>query len=283
MFQTSRPVRLSLAVGAAGVLLTGAPAWAADLSGTDGPDVLAGTLSPDVIQGLAGGDVLRGRAGGDRMFGGEGSDDLYGQPGKDFLDGGPGDDWLDGGTGPDVLTSVDAGTDFLNGGDQDDILTADAGNATIRGDAGDDYLGGAGDGILQFYGGEGADELELVGTYDDSTASGGPGQDHVQVTGTTGTVRGGTDADRIFVSAGGRVAGALIGGDGDDTISAQNGDADEIRCGPGVDTVHVDLDDTLSDCEIVFHRIEGTGGDDDLVGTQLNDVFVGLASPEPTR
>ena len=44
----------------------------------------------------------------------------------------------------------------------------------------------------------------------------------------------------------------LAGGDGDDRISAVDGETDRISCGPGHDTVIADADDVVArDCESV--------------------------------
>ena len=91
--------------------------------------------------------------------------------------------------------------------------------------------------------------------------------------GRTGTIRGGADADMIALDPRARAFGPLVAGDGDDTVYAQNGVVDDVRCGPGTDDVSIDLEDVMSDCEVVFHRIDGTGGDDDLVGSRWNDII----------
>lgn len=87
------------------VLLTAslaAPAAAAVINGTNGPDVLVGTAKADTIRGYAGNDTLRGSTGADRLYGGSGADRLY--PGKDsktdVLRGGPGPDRINARIGP---------------------------------------------------------------------------------------------------------------------------------------------------------------------------------------
>lgn len=86
-----------------------APAAAAVINGTSGPDVLVGTRSADTIHGYAGADKLHGKAGNDWLYAGRGADSVYagygadhiygGRDGKrDVLYGGPGNDriiaWL---------------------------------------------------------------------------------------------------------------------------------------------------------------------------------------------
>jgi hypothetical protein len=41
----------------------------------------------------------------------------------------------------------------------------------------------------------------------------------------------------------------LRGGDGDDRLYSDNGEADEVRCGPGRDRAVVDSEDAVSGCE----------------------------------
>jgi hypothetical protein len=61
--------------------------------------------------------------------------------------------------------------------------------------------------------------------------SGGPGND---------AITGGSKAD------------VLLGGEGDDTINAQDGVADQVDCGPGSDTASVDSFDAVANCEQVL-------------------------------
>ena len=79
----------------------------ANLTGTDGDDLLVGGAGGDTIQGGAGDDTLQGLAGDDSLAGGAGADQLYGGDGDDTLDGGTAPDgrfdFLDGGAGQDQL------------------------------------------------------------------------------------------------------------------------------------------------------------------------------------
>jgi Ca2+-binding RTX toxin-like protein len=100
---------------------------------------------------------FRGTNGDDQFFGGLDRDVLYGQGGNDWLTGGANDDYLNGGAGNDELNGDD-GFDRLRGGAGDDVLvdtlgggdiSCGAGNdwafidgATVRGDRGNDNLGG---------------------------------------------------------------------------------------------------------------------------------------------
>jgi Ca2+-binding RTX toxin-like protein len=74
--------------------------------GLGGDDTLTGTTGDDSLFGGNGKDVILGDAGNDTLVGGNG---------KDFLDGGAGDDSLVGGNGSDQLVG-DGGNDILSGG-----------------------------------------------------------------------------------------------------------------------------------------------------------------------
>jgi Ca2+-binding RTX toxin-like protein len=104
---------------------------------TQGSDWIIGGFGDDILSGGAGDDDLRGLAGNDTLHGDEGDDLLFGGPGHDSLDGWTGRDVLDGGAGNDTLYG-EAGNDTLIGG---------AGNDTLRGGAGNDtYVFGRGSG-----------------------------------------------------------------------------------------------------------------------------------------
>ena len=97
-------IRLTRALPVAALLAVGvaAPAAAAMINGTAGPDVLVGTSTADTIRGYAGDDTLRGKGGADNLYGGRGADRLY--PGDDVktdvLRGGPGADTINARVGP---------------------------------------------------------------------------------------------------------------------------------------------------------------------------------------
>lgn len=86
-----------------------APAAAAVINGTSGPDVLVGTAKADVIRGYAGADRIHARAGGDTVDTGKDKkrDRVWAGPGADRIHGYLGD-YIHAGAGDDVirLTSV---------------------------------------------------------------------------------------------------------------------------------------------------------------------------------
>jgi hypothetical protein len=110
-----------------------------------------------------------------------------------------------------------AGDDLIKGKRSRDRLAGNKGNDTLEGGKGKDKLrGGAGDDVL----------------------SGGPGNDRMI---------GGTGENQLNMAN-----GVEQGSPGNDVINARNGNADEIDCGAGDDTVYVDrAEDGVYGCEKV--------------------------------
>ncbi|MBV6865632.1 calcium-binding protein [Xanthomonas euvesicatoria] len=89
--------------------------------GTQGDDVYEGTAAPDQIVGYAGNDVLSGGMGDDQVNGGDGDDILHGNAGDDTLVDGKGLDIVYGDDGNDVFhVEVDEYADRFIGGAGDD-------------------------------------------------------------------------------------------------------------------------------------------------------------------
>jgi ABC-type transport system substrate-binding protein/Ca2+-binding RTX toxin-like protein len=140
--------------------ITGGPG-SEQVQGGDDVDDVRGGAGNDYLQGGNGNDTLHGGADTDRLFGEDGDDQLRGDDGNDALEGGigvddleggagedqlgspfaaePGDDALDGGAGSDSLYGGQ-GTDELLGGTGDDSLFVFAGNDTVNGQGGADWL-----------------------------------------------------------------------------------------------------------------------------------------------
>jgi Ca2+-binding RTX toxin-like protein len=142
--------------------------------------------------------TVDGGAGDDRITTGDGSDSLIGGPGRDLLDGGPGPDVFDGGDNRDTVTYErrTAGQPVV---------------VDIDGAVGDD--GGAID-----EDGSGMRDSVLTSV---ENVKGGAGDD--LITGSDGPNRlvGGPGADQLH------------GLGANDLIRAQDGESDEITCGPG--------------------------------------------------
>jgi hypothetical protein len=155
---------------------------------------------------------------------------VTGSPAANHLRGGGFDDVLIGGS-PTIarpLSKTGVTDDVLEGFGGNDRLSGEGGNDLLNGGDGDDTLNG-GDGPDTIQGGNGNDTMTAsVGS---DTFSGGAGND---------TMEGGTGVDHFS------------GGAGADSIDARDGNAESVACGTEVDSVDVDLRDTvLDDCENV--------------------------------
>jgi len=211
---------------------------------------LKGSTTDDFFFGSKFKDVFDGRAGDDYIFGADGTDNLTGGDGNDSIYGGLGSDKALGGLGRDNLYGG-LGNDKLYGGEGRDTLNGDEGNDSLYGDAGRDDLYG-GDGNDKLYGGEEDDYLS--GLEGNDRLDGGRGDDHLS---------GGTGTDNLSGGAGddyidGRdpspstnpttppVANKdrLLGGDGNDTIAADDGD--NALGGKGVDTLEIRFESNSS-------------------------------------
>jgi hypothetical protein len=157
----ARAVSLALLV----LALAAAPAMAAVLTGTDGPDVLAGGGGDDTLSGLGGNDRLRGGGGNDTLDGGPGADDMAGGSGRDAVSYAQStgvvvslDDLANDGA-PGEQDNAQTDIEDIFGGPGNDDLRGNAGANTIDGGAGDDRLRGGG-GRDSLFGGDGADRLD---------------------------------------------------------------------------------------------------------------------------
>jgi Ca2+-binding RTX toxin-like protein len=112
-------------------------AYADDLWGNDGVNVLKGMDGNDSLKGFGGADTLYGGDGNDNLYGNDGNDTLHGENGNDRLTGGAGADIMIGGAGADtfVFTSLTESTvaapdqinDFSDlAGDKIDLSAIDA-------------------------------------------------------------------------------------------------------------------------------------------------------------
>ena len=240
------------------------------LSGDDeinagpGDDRVIGDIGDDLIRGGLDNDTINGGPGNDSLFGNEGDDEAFGLGGDDHLDGGSGADKLLGGDDTDTLFGDDgddvinggAGDDQAYGGADNDVVFGLTGNDQLLGDAGDDRVFGqigndfvdGGAGNDQLFGNEGDDAITVPsGT---NIINGGPGND---------TLDGGTGPDTIYGDGnlaqagndqifGGAGPDQLFGFAGEDSITADDGEADLINGGPDNDTCAVDLVDTTFNC-----------------------------------
>ena len=214
---------LATSVATAALLSCGAVAFAAEIVGTGGPDLLLGTSSGDEITGLDGDDTIVGFGGADIVRGGSGDDIISGE-----------------GTCPNTGSVVvycippggAAGADRLFGGSGQDQINGHGRGDRIAGQGGDDEVrGGGGD--------------DRVGT--------GSGEDFVHGDGGADKITAGTGEDRIWGDGGrdritpGSGKDDVFGGGGNDTIFARDGSRDRIRLRPRFDVVFATARDRISD------------------------------------
>jgi Ca2+-binding RTX toxin-like protein len=175
--------------------------------------------------------------------GGFDRDTLNGTGNDDRFSGGPGDDALSGG----------AGADRFRGGDGFDTLAA--GEYRFPGAVRIVQDDQAGDGRTGENDDVGADVERVIASEAADTLTGGAGRQVLDAAGGNDTLGGGAGAD------------VLQGGYGSDVIDAQEGEPDDVSCGPGGDRVRADSYDTLSgDCETV-ERTTQVGPFEDLAPT----------------
>ena len=128
-------------------------------------DIHAGD-GDDRVTGYDGDDIIHGESGNDVLFGGDGNDSLYGGEGNDYVYTSHGDDQIFGDEGSDNLEDL-YGDNVIHGGQGDDVIL---GRGDLYGDEGADDISGHG----SLDGGSGNDTLDATQA---STLSGGTGDD----------------------------------------------------------------------------------------------------------
>jgi RTX calcium-binding nonapeptide repeat (4 copies) len=174
-----------LVVAAALTFALASPAFAAEILGTAGDDVLEGGQDGDAIYGLSGNDRISAGAGDDSLEGGPGADDLAGGEGADAVSYADHDgvqvtiDDLANDGADGELDNVHTDIEDVYGSPGADRLEGAAGPNTVDGGAGDDVLlGGAGEDHL--FAGEGDDQIEARDGIADAIDC-GPGADRAIV------------------------------------------------------------------------------------------------------
>lgn len=174
--------------------------------------------------------TVEGTPGSDFLWGTRDPDLTNGYAGDDEIRGSTGYDCLYGGTGNDLIR---AGfhNDRVFGGEGNDRLTAFVGNDVIRAGRGDDVICDSDQVFSRCF-------RDRNGTYRANVSD-------------RDRVFGGRGDDRITA---GPQRDMISGGPGDDVIDSQDGDRDQVRCGPGSDIARTDIKDQTSDCEVVQKR-----------------------------
>ncbi|WP_166418966.1 calcium-binding protein [Cochlodiniinecator piscidefendens] len=138
----------------------------ANISGSNGGDLISGGLNNDKIYAGDGNDTVWGGTGNDTIYGGNQNDVIYGGGGNDKIIGGKGNDIGYGGLGNDVISGW-GGNDSIYGGKGNDKLYGQQGNDTFDGGQGNDKM----------YGSTGNDSL--AGGSGNDVLNGGSGTDHM--------------------------------------------------------------------------------------------------------
>jgi Ca2+-binding RTX toxin-like protein len=265
--------------------------------GGAGADTLRGDINSTRGVALLGGpgdDRITGGAGADTLDGGDGVDELTGRDSTDQLNGGPGDDKLLG-----DAVNVDPAADVIDGGagfdtvegewrktvDSRDPITVTLAGAADDGRPGEhDDLRGVEHVVTNIHGtydgSEGADDIDINQVTVASTVRGNGGDDTLDLSDADDSIDGGAGNDHI---EGGNGNDRIVGGpgadwihgdepggecsyiycklpSGNDTIDVRDGEADQVSCGVGTDTVLADAIDTVSnDCETINRTGTGTG------------------------
>ena len=272
--------------------------------GGAGNDVLRGGAGNDYIEGGSdGSDTIYGGEGNDIIRGGEGysgSDKLYGEGGNDDILGGGGHDVIYGGDGNDVIHGGAHGYDIIYGGAGDDVIRGgeefSSGSPytqgdTIYGGEGNDWINGGGQadtmyggsGVNTLIGGPGPDTFvyvmsdEGVDTINEFSFEEGPYDggwwygDYLKIEGLSSAelvVHQLWDRLVINMSENGGTAGSIT------LRSITEGEATADRF-VGVDT--------LIYAEQPSNLVEGTDGDDELLGDNDNNVISGYAGNDTIR
>ncbi|MDB2439626.1 hypothetical protein N9W89_13015, partial [Hellea sp.] len=221
---------------------------------TPGDDILNGTAGDDTIDGLSGDDTINGLEGNDTLIGGLGDDEINGGEGDDMIVGGQ-------------------GTNTLNGDDGNDTFEIEIGGyGTIDGGAGFDEVNLFTDELVSFGTGFAADNPFISITTNSNT-----GQQYLinnveryLTTQSSGVVFqialiGDNEADTLdLTNDTPYVFAHLLGGGGDDVLTAQMNGRATLNGGNGTDTlIGGSEQDTL----------EGGFGADVMTGGLGNDVF----------
>ncbi len=285
------------------------------LIGAVADDLLAGGVGADLMYGRAGDDLLSGdvlleavnsswsvtrtlatatntyrwviNQGGMSQSDSVGGDDmLYGGGGVDWVFGGAGNDLVDGGIGDDVLFG-DAGNDVVLGGAGKDVMNGDDGDLAVP-LQGNDWLDG-GDGDDSIWGMAGADVL--IGGKGNDTMYGGAGRDtyiYNKGDGVDYVVDDDKGSEKSIVIFGAgvgkddfklRQGSLLLDFSNGDALHIENFNADDPLSNASIEAFQFADGSSLSWSELLARGfdLDGTAGDDTIVGTGIEDRIDGKA------
>jgi Ca2+-binding RTX toxin-like protein len=221
--------------------------------GGAGNDTLVGDFGIDTFEGERGNDVLIGGASVNFLNGGDDFDVVFGGGDGDQLHG----EYCYGGEGNDTL--IGEGNDYLVGEGGEDVLVGADGNDTLAGGLGTDtFLPGTGTDTADYSLRSDALRLYIGG----GAISGALGENE-DLTSEFEVVRGGGNADQIYISSSITAGMVVWGGTGDDYI----------RGGSGNDTLYGEggFDALLG--ELGNDQLNGGKDADYLYGGSGNDTF----------
>lgn len=209
-------------------------------TGTPGNDDMKGSNSGQEMHGLGGDDILRGFGGSDLLRGGLGNDRLKGGSGEDIYR--FEDDWK-----ADVVSDP-SGYDSLDFSLVTTPVEVKLIPRTSRPEArsGENTVNIQPETVVeQAQGGLANDSISGNSAY--NSLEGDEGNDYINGRGGADGIGGGRGNDTLV---GGLGRDIIFGRSGDDTIYVADGEADEVSCAAGADTVYFDPDlDTIKDCE----------------------------------
>jgi hypothetical protein len=209
------------------------------------------TVLIEDVKGGSGFNLLRGNGANNRLFGNDSSDSLYGGRGSDTLFGGAGHDYINGGSGNDALNAGEGDDryDFGDGWGVDTIAADTSGSealdfwslnsaVTVNLEAS----------ALRNEAKSGANTLDFPSTLVVEDARGGGFDDTIngnasgnRIWGRSGddTINGGLGADSVYGED--PFTGGITGDDTIDVADGMGDPGDTVDCGPGNDTVEVDV------------------------------------------
>ncbi len=227
----------------------------------NGPDQTIGTNEADIFNGSNSDDIFFALEGNDTITGEEGNDIFYGYEGNDSIQGGEGNDSLYGDWGNDTLRGGD-GNDELSGGSGDDNLL---GNSSFTAIALDTLRGG-----------EGADTF-VLGDYHDNLYGNAGDADYA-------LIRDLQVDDTIRLDQGTyEFAASPI--DGVEGTAVYEG-TELIAVLAGVDSANLTTANEGFYTNITGFRspeINGTEGDDNLIGESSDDIINGHGGDDTLR
>jgi Ca2+-binding RTX toxin-like protein len=235
---------------------TPTPTPAGTINGTSGNDTLAGTDAPETINGLGGNDSIVGNGGADFMSGGDGNDTLNGLNSPPHNGHDADVETMDGGSGNDTYYVDNAADVLIDSSGIDTVITHNTAwtlgpgfeNLTLSNDdEGGLAIGNELDNILDASSagrarleGHGGNDVLISGT-GMNTLLGGDGNDTITAR-SIDTVDGGAGDDVIYSGPFGS-APTLTGGAGSDSFvfTMLQSDASRITdFASGVDKIHLD-------------------------------------------